>query len=174
MLAAGAVGDVTPALEIASGIMGGTLAATSHTTKAGTRALINTSPEPFSNWGASITEDIMVFGGLWAALNHPVLFLIFLAAFILLAIWILPKIWAVLKTIARTIGGWLGLVDKTSDSESSPNEPALAQQDAPPEQSDTSLSEPSVVEQLERLEALKASGALNDTEFEAAKKQLLN
>lgn len=176
MLAAGAVGDVTPALEIASGIMGGTLAATSHTTKAGTRALINTSPEPFSNWGASITEDIMVFGGLWAALNHPVLFLIFLAAFILLAIWILPKIWAVLKTIAKTIGGWLGLVDKISDSEPSPGESALTPSDSannPESVENSPPPESTVVEQLERLEALKASGSLNDTEFEAAKKQLL-
>jgi len=52
MLAVGAVGDVTPALEIAAGLMGGTMAGASHLTKFSTRALINTSPEPFSNWAA--------------------------------------------------------------------------------------------------------------------------
>src|SRR5690606_13897260 len=57
MLAAGAVGDVTPALEIAAGILGGGIAATSHATKASTRLLINTSPEPVSNWSASLSED---------------------------------------------------------------------------------------------------------------------
>ena len=163
MLAAGAVGDVTPALEIAAGIMGGTLSATSHTTKAGTRALINTSPEPFSNWGASITEDLMVFAGLWAALNHPVVFLCFLALFIAVAIWILPKIWGVLKKIARIIGGWLGL------AENNPTTDANAAESSTP-----TTAEGSVVDQLERLEALKKSGTLNNDEFEAAKRQLLN
>ena len=46
LLAAGAVGDVSPAMQVVTGIMGGGMAATSHFTKAGTRALINTSPEP--------------------------------------------------------------------------------------------------------------------------------
>ncbi|BBL34945.1 hypothetical protein Nstercoris_01199 [Nitrosomonas stercoris] len=82
MLAAGAVGDVSPALEIAAGILGGGTAATSHATKTGTRLAINTSPEPVSNWTASVSEDVMVFGGLWAALNHPILFLVLFIIFI--------------------------------------------------------------------------------------------
>src|SRR5690606_5713717 len=48
LLAAGAVGDVTPALEVAAGLLGGTMAGASHLTKASSRVLINTSPEPFS------------------------------------------------------------------------------------------------------------------------------
>lgn len=111
-LAAGAVGDVTPALEITAGILGGGLAATSHATKAGTRLLINTSPEPFSNWTASISEDIMVIGGLWAALNYPLVFIGMLVVFLCLAIWLMPKIWRLLKTIFNKIGQWLGLVQK--------------------------------------------------------------
>lgn len=106
MLAAGAVGDVTPALEITAGIMGGTLATASHVTKAGTRALINTSPEPFSNWTASVTEDVLVFAGLWTALNHPLTFLSLLLVFILLTIWLLPKIWRVLKALVKKISSW--------------------------------------------------------------------
>jgi hypothetical protein len=112
MLAAGAVGDVTPALEIAAAIMGGGLAATSHATKAGTRLLINTSPEPVTNWTASISEDLLVLGGLWTALNHPVIFIILMLLFIILAIWILPKLWRLLKMLFRKIGQFLGLVEK--------------------------------------------------------------
>jgi len=101
VLAAGAVGDLSPAAELAAAIAGGTLAAGAHATKAGTRALINTSPEPFSNWTASLTEDVMVIGGLWAALHHPVFFLIALGLFVLFAVWALPRIWRGLVRIAR-------------------------------------------------------------------------
>lgn len=117
MLAAGAVGDVTPALEIAAGIMGGGLAATSHATKAGTRLLINTSPEPVTNWTASISEDLLVLGGLWTALNHPVIFIILMVIFIISAIWILPKLWRLIKLLFRKIGQFLGLVEKDKDSD---------------------------------------------------------
>ncbi len=112
LLAAGAVGDVTPALEIAAGIVGGSLSATSHATKAGSRLLINTSPEPFSNWAASISEDLLVLGGLWAALTHPLLFLILLLVFVGIVIYLLPKLWRMVKMIVRKIGEFTGFVDK--------------------------------------------------------------
>lgn len=99
MLAAGAVGDLNPAVELAAAIIGGGLAAGSHATKAGSRVLINTSPEPFSNWIASISEDVIVITGVWACINHPILFLIALAGFILLMIWLLPRIWAGVKKV---------------------------------------------------------------------------
>jgi hypothetical protein len=111
MLAASAVGDVTPAVELGAAILGGSLAAGSHATKAGGRLLINTSPEPVSNWGASISEDLVVIGGLWAALNHPVIFLIALVLFILFMIWVLPKLWRLIKVIFKRIGSWLGLCE---------------------------------------------------------------
>lgn len=103
MLAAGAVGDLNPAVELAAAILGGGLAAGAHATKAGTRVLINTSPEPFSNWAASVSEDIAVIGGVWACINHPVLFLIALAFFILFMIWLLPRIWGGIKKVFRLI-----------------------------------------------------------------------
>lgn len=112
MLAAGAVGDMNIAIETAAAIMGGGLAAGSHLTKAGTRALINTSPEPVSNWTASVTEDAMVFGGLWTALNHPLWFLAGLVVFIILMIWMLPKIWRGLKAVFRAIGRLFGRKDE--------------------------------------------------------------
>ncbi len=119
-LAAGAVGDVTPAIEITAGILGGGLAATSHATKAGTRMLINTSPEPFSNWGASISEDVMVIGGLWAALNYPIVFLGLLVLFLCLVVWLMPKIWRLLKAVVLRIGRFLGLADKPTEQVSTP------------------------------------------------------
>jgi hypothetical protein len=97
MLAAGAIGELNPAVEIAAAILGGGLAAGTHATKAGTRLLINTSPEPFSNWFASVGEDIAVIGGVWACINHPIVFLIALFVFILIMIWLLPRLWMAIK-----------------------------------------------------------------------------
>ncbi len=93
LLAAAAVGDMNPSVAIAAAILGGGLAASTHATKAGTRVLINASPEPFTNWFASLGEDAAVIAGLWAALHYPLLFVIFIIFFILLLIWFLPKIW---------------------------------------------------------------------------------
>ncbi|MDC9727773.1 MAG: DUF4126 domain-containing protein [Methyloprofundus sp.] len=99
LLAAGSVGDISTAAGVAAGILGGGMALGTHSVKAGSRVLINTSPEPFSNWTASILEDISVFGGLWVALNYPLLFLALLIVFILLMIWLLPKLWRGIKVI---------------------------------------------------------------------------
>ncbi len=109
LLAAGAVGEVNPALVLAAGIVGGGVATGAHATKSGTRILINTSPEPFSNWTASVLEDVAVVGGLWAALHHPYIFLCLFVLFILIAIWILPKIW---KGIKKVFSGIKGLFKK--------------------------------------------------------------
>jgi len=103
MLAAGAIGDMNPAIEITAALLGGGLATATHATKAGSRVLINTSPEPFTNWAASIGEDIAVIGGVWACLNHPILFLLALALSIVLMIWLLPKIWKGIKKVFRFI-----------------------------------------------------------------------
>lgn len=92
VLAAAAVGDVSEPAQLAAGLLGGTLAAGSHFTKAGTRAAINLSPEPVTNWTASVAEDLAVIGGLWAALTYPGLFLVGLVVFVALAAWILPRI----------------------------------------------------------------------------------
>ena len=108
ILAAQAVGDVTPAVELAAGLLGGTLAAGAHATKAGTRAAINLSPEPITNWTASLGEDVMVVGGLWAALNYPWVFIAGLVVFTLVAIWLLPKIWRGLKRVWARIRKMFG------------------------------------------------------------------
>jgi len=107
LLAAGSVGDLSSAAGITAGILGGGMALTTHSAKSGARALINTSPEPFSNWTASILEDIAVFSGLWMALNQPLLFLGLLLVFILLMIWLLPKLWRGIKSVIAALKGYL-------------------------------------------------------------------
>jgi len=104
ILAAGVAGTASPALLTAAALLGGGLATLSHATKAGTRVFINTSPEPFTNWTASVTEDAMVIGGIWAALHHPWLFLALLLVFIILSIWLLPKLWRFIKKVFTFIG----------------------------------------------------------------------
>jgi hypothetical protein len=109
VLAAGLLGDVDPALTIAAGIVGGGMAATSHVTKAGSRLLINTSPEPVTNWTASISEDVLVLAGLWTALNHPLVFLGLLVVFLILAAWLLPRLWRALRWVFQRLAYWLGI-----------------------------------------------------------------
>jgi len=109
ILAASAVGDVGAGAEIAAALLGGGMAAASHAAKSGTRVLINTSPEPFTNWTASVVEDFAVVGGLITAVTHPVIFLVLLVVFFALLIWLLPKLWRGIKrvfgAIARLFGG---------------------------------------------------------------------
>jgi hypothetical protein len=119
MLAAGAISPLGPEAELAGLLLGGSLAAGSHFTKTGTRMLVNTSPEPFTNWSLSIGEDVMVIAGLWAALHHPVLFLILLAAAIALVIWLAPKLWRGLKRVFARVRGWFA--DRTSDATATSN-----------------------------------------------------
>jgi hypothetical protein len=107
LLAAAAVGSVNPPVAIAAAILGGGMAASTHATKSGARVLINTSPEPFTNWAASLGEDIAVIVGLWTALYYPWLFVIFLIFFILLLVWLLPKIWKGVKAVLDLIAGLL-------------------------------------------------------------------
>ncbi len=104
LLAAGAVGEVNPAVAVAAGVLGGGMAAGTHAAKSGTRLLINASPEPVTNWTASVLEDVAVIAGVWAALIHPWVFLVLLVIFILLLMWFLPKLWGAIKKFFRFIG----------------------------------------------------------------------
>jgi hypothetical protein len=73
IVAVTALGHATPAAQGIVALLGGSVALTTHLTKAGTRAIANTSPEPFSNWLLSLVEDIFAIGFSYVALNHPVL-----------------------------------------------------------------------------------------------------
>lgn len=185
LLAAGAIGEVAPVFELSAAILGGGLAATSHATKAGSRMLINASPEPFTNWGASLTEDALVIAGLWTALNHPLLFLGLLMLFLVLAVWMLPKMWRLMMRVLGALRRWL-----SSTSERTAASPPLGVSPMPdthanlpaPRAEHTSAEPPAAagppgsatIELLERLQALRASGAISEAEFAEQKRRLLN
>ena len=100
-LAAMAFGDSSNAVMVAAGILGGSLAAAMYSAKAGARAAINMSPEPFSNWGASLTEDALVPLGLWLAIAHPIAFFLLLAACLAAAAVLARLLWRGLRRLTR-------------------------------------------------------------------------
>lgn len=102
-LAAAVFGDAGAALALSAAILGGTLAAGSHFAKAGTRGAINTSPEPFSNWMASLAEDAMVPMGLWLAFVHPLMFLVALGCAVLAGFALLRWLVGGLCTLVRRL-----------------------------------------------------------------------
>jgi len=103
LLAAFAMGDVDPSWTVAAGLIGGTITAGTHFAKAGSRLAINTSPEPFSNWIASFGEEGMVLGGLWTMLASPLVFLGLLAIFLIIAGFLLGKLWSVVGRLFRRV-----------------------------------------------------------------------
>lgn len=109
LLAALALGEHDPALMVAAGLLGGAVTAGTHLAKSGSRAMVNTSPEPFSNIAASLGEDALVASGLWAAIFHPLTFLVLLALFVLLLIWLLPKLF---RGVRAVLGAVLGRAQK--------------------------------------------------------------
>lgn len=108
LLAIGAINSADPLVVTSVALLGGTLAGGTHLAKSGGRALINTSPEPVSNWAASFGEDGLVAVGLWLMLAHPVLFLCFLVIFIVGVIWLLPKLWGGLRRTWHHLMGRAG------------------------------------------------------------------
>jgi hypothetical protein len=108
ILAARSLGPTNPALELAAILAGGTVALAAHGTKATLRLALNVSPEPFSNWAASVGEDLMVLGGLWLTFNHPLVMLLLIAAFIALAVWLIPKLFRLAKRGFQMLRSRLG------------------------------------------------------------------
>ena len=92
-LAALALGDSSNAVMVAAAILGGSVAGAMHAAKAGARAAINLSPEPFSNWAASLAEDALVPLGLWLAIAHPLAFFVLLAACLIAAVFLVRLVW---------------------------------------------------------------------------------
>jgi hypothetical protein len=104
-LAASVFGDSSIAATLAAAILGGSLAAGSHFAKAGGRAVINTSPEPFSNWAASFGEDLAVGAVLWLAFAHPIAALVVVATLVAFAVWLIPKVWRFIRALLRKVTG---------------------------------------------------------------------
>jgi hypothetical protein len=105
LLAAGVFGGDQASWALIAGLMGGTLAATSHVAKASTRAAVNTSPEPFSNIGLSLLGDAAVPGMLWLAWEHP---LWFFAALALALLVMLVLTVTLMKFLRRLLERWRG------------------------------------------------------------------
>ena len=87
--------------QTAMALLGGTLAAGTHFTKAGARAIINASPEPFSNIAASLGEDMVAFTGLWLMFAHPWLMLALLLLLVATIAWLLPRLWRGISSFVR-------------------------------------------------------------------------
>jgi hypothetical protein len=104
LLAMGAINSADPMIATLAALLGGSLTGMTHATKAGSRALINTSPEPVSNIATSFGEEGLLLGGGWLAFAHPMVFLGVLAAFILVMIWLIPKLWRGIKSVLGNIG----------------------------------------------------------------------
>ena len=102
-LAAGVFSADGGVMALVAALLGGTLAATSFATKATTRAAINTSPEPFSNVGASLLEDGLVPAGLWLAIAHPVWFVVLLALVLALSVWLIILCWRFLRQLLTRV-----------------------------------------------------------------------
>jgi nicotinamide riboside transporter PnuC len=101
LIALTALGDASPAVETMVALLGGTVAASTHFTKAGSRVVANASPEPFSNWLISIVEDVFVIGLGYLALKYPIAALTVVA--LLLAVMTLSAVWIV-RALRRRFG----------------------------------------------------------------------
>lgn len=107
-LAASVFGDASAAAALAAAILGGTLAAGSHFAKSGSRMMINTSPEPFSNWAASFGEDLGVGVVLWLAWAHPIAALVVIALLVAFMFWLIPKVWRMIRHLIDRLLALLG------------------------------------------------------------------
>jgi Domain of unknown function (DUF4126) len=102
-LAAGVFGADSATMGMVAGLLGGTLAATSHAAKATTRAAINTSPEPFSNIAMSLVEEGGVMGMMWLATNYPLMFGVVLCVVLVLSIVLIVVLIKFLKAVVHRI-----------------------------------------------------------------------
>ena len=93
LIAVASLGDASPAMTALTALVGGTIAAGSHATKAGTRVAANTSPEPFSNWFLSLAEDAFVIGLSFITLKYPLIALGVSIAIIFLIVMTARSIW---------------------------------------------------------------------------------
>ncbi len=107
-LAAGVMGGDSATWALVAALMGGTLAATSHTAKATTRAAVNTSPEPFSNIALSLAGDAAVPLMLWLAYEHPMWFWPALARSVVLALVLIVILFKFLRSLVQRVSSWGG------------------------------------------------------------------
>jgi hypothetical protein len=105
VLAYAALGGVSDEWRIAAALLAGSVALTSHSTKASTRAAANTSPEPVSNWLLSVGEDGIALFLTWLAATHPVLALVLVIALLAVCIYVVVTLFRFLRRIFRRVLG---------------------------------------------------------------------
>lgn len=106
VLAASAFGDFDRGIQVIALLLGGGLALSSHGTKAATRAMLNASPEPVSNWVASIAEDIVAVLSVVVSVFVPVLIFIIVGAGLVISFLVFSRIIRFFRQVARSIRGW--------------------------------------------------------------------
>ena len=92
LISYGLVAGLDPPWQVLAALIGGGVAFTSHAAKASTRAAVNASPEPFSNWFLSLAEDVIAFGLVWLTAKHPLIALSLALGLLALAIFVVWKL----------------------------------------------------------------------------------
>jgi uncharacterized protein DUF4126 len=106
VLAATAFGNFDRSIQVIAFLVGGSLALSSHGTKASLRALVNTSPEPFSNIVLSLLEDVLVVGSVLLAVFLPALVFFVIGAGLAISLWIMPRVVRFFRRVFATVRGW--------------------------------------------------------------------
>lgn len=99
-----AVGPIDPGIKLAVALLCGFVALSGHSAKATTRVAVNHSPEPFTNAGISLAEDGLVLGGVWLALEHPIVTLVVVLVLVVLSVWLVV---AFFRMVQRFVAGLL-------------------------------------------------------------------
>ncbi|HTW64803.1 MAG TPA: DUF4126 domain-containing protein [Bryobacteraceae bacterium] len=114
VLAAAVLGDMNPVLKLTLIILCGGVAFASHSSKAAARLVVNHSPEPFTNIGASLAEDTFAPFGVWLSISHPLLVLGLVLAFLGGFVWVMPKVFRSIRARIVAVGEWLRRRDNPS------------------------------------------------------------
>lgn len=112
-LAAASFGDYDKSVQVIALLVGGGIALSSHGTKASSRMAINTSPEPFSNVAASLFEDVVAVGSILLAVFYPLVIIIIVTICVIIALFILPKIYRFLKSVGARVRHLFGALKPT-------------------------------------------------------------
>lgn len=108
VLAAAATADISTEVQIVAFLIGGGLALSTHGTKASVRAGANLSPEPVSNWTLSIVEDVVAIAAAILAVLSPLIILCVIAVFLLIFLWIMPKVFRRLRRMLAALRAFWG------------------------------------------------------------------
>lgn len=103
VLALSATTNLSASVQVVALLLGGSLAFSTHGTKATLRATANASPEPFTNWALSLSEDVLAVGAIVFAVFNPVAILFVILIFLLIFAWIFPKVVRRLKRMLMSV-----------------------------------------------------------------------